>query len=66
MRLYNLADDIGEEHDLSAENPVKFEQLRNDWELWNAKNVKPLWGEGQGKRRRRAARQGAAAQEAAS
>ena len=41
MRLYNLADDVGEEHDLSAENPAKFEQLRNDWKRWNAKNVKP-------------------------
>jgi arylsulfatase A-like enzyme len=65
MRLYNLADDIGEEHDLSAEDPTKFEQLRNDWKLWNSKNVKPLWGDGKGKKRNRAARQRAAAQEAA-
>jgi arylsulfatase A-like enzyme len=62
MRLYNLADDVGESQDLSAQYPQKAEQLHNDWKLWNAKNVKPLWGDGRGKRAKRAARQRAAAQ----
>lgn len=57
MRLYNLAEDVGEAHDLSAENPQKVEQLHNDWKHWNAKNVKPLWGDGSGKKGKRAARQ---------
>ena len=66
MRLYNLAEDIGEERDLSAENEPKFEQLRQDWERWNAKNMRPAWGDNKGKKgkKNKARRQRRAAQAA--
>ena len=65
-KLYNLADDAGEEHDLFAENPEKAAALQAVWDEWNKGNVPPKWGDGKGKRKtkaqgkgkRRAARQG--------
>jgi arylsulfatase A-like enzyme len=34
--LYNLADDIAEERDLTAQFPEIRQQLQNEWEAWNA------------------------------
>jgi arylsulfatase A-like enzyme len=42
-QLYNLADDIGEKHDLAAKQPEKFRQLDALWQKWNATLVAPLW-----------------------
>jgi arylsulfatase A-like enzyme len=42
-QLYDLANDIGERHDLAASQPQLVAQLRGDWEQWNAKNIAPLW-----------------------
>ena len=42
--LYNLAEDIGERHDLSAAEPDKLKELQLKWDQWNASNVKPRWG----------------------
>ncbi|QEH34728.1 Arylsulfatase precursor [Aquisphaera giovannonii] len=45
-RLYNLASDIGEAHDLAAERPETVRDLQSAWESWSAKLSKPLWGPG--------------------
>ncbi len=45
FRLYNLARDIGESHDLAAEQPEKAEELREAWQAWDAQLVRPLWGQ---------------------
>ncbi len=45
-RLYNLADDISETKDLSAENPEKLAELQADWQVWDAQLARPLWGPG--------------------
>lgn len=50
QRLYNLASDIGEAHDLSNEEPDKAAALQAAWQSWNSKNVKPLWRDGKGKK----------------
>ena len=42
--LYNLANDLSEKRDLSAEHPDKVKALQKLWDEWNAKNVPPLWG----------------------
>jgi arylsulfatase A-like enzyme len=42
-QLYDLANDIGEQHDLATSQPQLVAQLRDDWEQWNAKNIAPLW-----------------------
>jgi len=42
--LYNLARDIGEKHNLAAENPLKVKELANAWNAWNAELVDPAWG----------------------
>ncbi|MBI2827156.1 MAG: sulfatase [Planctomycetia bacterium] len=54
-RLYNLAEDIGEAHDLAAAQPAKVKELEAIWQEWNGQLAKPLWGGG-----RAAARAGAA------
>lgn len=36
MRLYNLADDIGEANDLAAAMPTRVAYLRSRWNAWNA------------------------------
>lgn len=46
-KLYNLAMDLGETRDLSAEQPEKVAELQAKWDAWNLQNVQPLWG-GQG------------------
>jgi arylsulfatase A-like enzyme len=43
-RLYNLAQDPGEAHDLSAENSPKTAELLNAWKAWDAQLAEPLWG----------------------
>jgi arylsulfatase A-like enzyme len=63
-RLYNLAEDIGEEDNVIAEEPEKAQELQAAWDAWNKSNVPPLWGEngkakkkgqGKAKAKRRAA-----------
>ena len=44
VKLYNLAKDIHEDHDLSVENPQMVKQLQAQWDQWNQGNVAPLWG----------------------
>jgi arylsulfatase A-like enzyme len=42
-RLFNLAEDIGEERDLSEKHPEKVEQLAARYDAWNAEQKDPLW-----------------------
>ena len=49
VRLYNLADDIGEKTDLAAKQPEKVKELQTAWDEWNKGNVAPLWGGGKQK-----------------
>ena len=46
--LFNLADDIGEEHDLFATDRETAVRLANLWNQWNRNNVKGnlIWGTG--------------------
>ena len=44
--LFNLADDIGEQHDLTSALPDKAKELQAQWETWNLANVKALWSDG--------------------
>jgi len=46
-RLYDLAKDIGETHDLAAAEPDKVRDLQAMWDAWDKTLVKPLWGGGQ-------------------
>lgn len=48
-RLYNLADDIGEKHNLITAQPDQAAQIQALWAQWNAEQAEPKWG---GKRRR--------------
>ncbi|MBX9789329.1 MAG: sulfatase-like hydrolase/transferase [Pirellulales bacterium] len=41
--LFDLAADIGEAHDLAAQQPEKVKELRTAWEAWNRENVEPAW-----------------------
>lgn len=41
--LYNLRDDIGEQHDLSTANPEKLRELTTAWDEWNKLNVPASW-----------------------
>ncbi len=41
--LFNLAQDIGEANDLSANEPERAKELRACWEKWNAEQEEPLW-----------------------
>ena len=43
-KLYNLAEDIGESHDLAADKPEKVKELETLWKKWDAELAKPLWG----------------------
>jgi arylsulfatase A-like enzyme len=42
--LYNLAEDIGEQRDLSATHPDKVKSLSAAWQEWNRQLARPLWG----------------------
>ncbi|RIK85622.1 MAG: sulfatase [Planctomycetota bacterium] len=52
-KLYNLAEDIGEQHDLAAAMPEKASELQAAWDACNASNVVPLWRDDGGRRRNR-------------
>jgi arylsulfatase A-like enzyme len=41
--LIDLATDIGEKHDLAAENPDKVKELQTAWDAWNAQLAEPAW-----------------------
>ena len=41
--LVNLANDPGEEHDLSAEYPDKVKELQAAWDAWNSQLMEPGW-----------------------
>lgn len=41
VKLYNLADDIHEDKDLSAEMPDKVRELQAKWDAWDQQNVAP-------------------------
>jgi arylsulfatase A-like enzyme len=59
VQLYNLADDLGESHNLAADNPSKVAELEATYAAWDAKNVPALWKRAQprGQRAGRRARQ---------
>ncbi|MHC4721983.1 MAG: sulfatase-like hydrolase/transferase [Planctomycetota bacterium] len=40
--LFDLASDIGESHDLSAEHPDVAKRLKNAYEAWNTQMIDPL------------------------
>lgn len=43
VHLYNLAKDIHEDNDLSAENPDKVKELSAALDAWESQLAKPLW-----------------------
>lgn len=43
--LYNLTEDIGEQHNLIATNPEKARALQAAWDNWNKDNIAPIRGE---------------------
>jgi arylsulfatase A-like enzyme len=47
-RLYNLVRDLGETHDLAAEQSDKVAELLGLWNDWNSQLAQPLWGPGSG------------------
>lgn len=38
-KLYNLANDIHEDHDRAAELPEKVKELQAKWDDWNKQNI---------------------------
>jgi arylsulfatase A-like enzyme len=54
-KLYNLANDLGEEQDLAASEPERVRELQAAWDEWNESNIPPKWGSGGGNRRARRA-----------
>ena len=46
FRLYNLAEDLGEARDRSADQPEKAKELLAAWEDWSRQLAQPLWGPG--------------------
>jgi arylsulfatase A-like enzyme len=51
-QLFNLQNDIGEQHDLAATHADKVTELADDWLRWSKEMAKPLWGPGAGGRGR--------------
>ena len=45
-QLFNLATDIGEQHDLAATHAEKVKELAADWLRWSKEMAKPSWGPG--------------------
>lgn len=43
VRLYNLAEDVGESRDLAAAQPARLKELSEDWEAWNRQLSPPRW-----------------------
>jgi arylsulfatase A-like enzyme len=52
--LFNLASDIGEKKDLSAEKPGKLKELTAAYEAWNKELRSPLWGQRRAQEKRKA------------
>lgn len=48
LALYNLREDIHEDHDLSKAMPEKVKELQAAWAAWNANNIAPLWARSAG------------------
>ncbi|MFH4969444.1 sulfatase-like hydrolase/transferase [Gaetbulibacter sp. M240] len=44
--MYNLSDDIGETHDLSYQDSVSFNLLKNNLQTWESQMEAPKWDEG--------------------
>jgi len=42
-RLYNLKDDLAENHDLSAADPDRVQQMQAMYDQWNSQNRPPKW-----------------------
>jgi arylsulfatase A-like enzyme len=42
-QLFNLAQDVKESNDLSAEHPEKVKELMHAWEKWNSELMAPRW-----------------------
>jgi arylsulfatase A-like enzyme len=40
-KLYNLAEDIHEDHDLSAAMPERVKEMQAKWDEWNQRNIPP-------------------------
>jgi arylsulfatase A-like enzyme len=51
-QLFNLQNDISEQHDLAATQADKVKELADDWLRWSKEMAKPLWGPGAGGRGR--------------
>ncbi len=45
-RLYDLAHDVGEAHDLTAEQPDTVKKLEMRWQAWSNQMASPAWGPG--------------------
>ncbi len=56
-QLFDLKADVGEKHDLAAEQPQRAEQMFAAYEKWNGELAKPLWGDGQPRKLEKIARQ---------
>jgi arylsulfatase A-like enzyme len=41
--LFDLKDDLAEEHDLAARHPEKVRELQSAWDRWNATLPQPRW-----------------------
>jgi arylsulfatase A-like enzyme len=42
-QLYDLAKDIGEKNDLAKSQPETVAELSTAWDIWNKRNIDPLW-----------------------
>lgn len=51
-QLFNLANDISEERDLSSAHPDKVAELAKRWQTLNSEMIEPLWSPGGGGGRR--------------
>jgi arylsulfatase A-like enzyme len=58
VRLFNLAEDVGEQHDLAGEKPQLVKELETAWNDWNSQLMAPRW-KGQQARAARARRRAA-------
>jgi arylsulfatase A-like enzyme len=43
-QLFNLAKDIGEQHDLAEKEADKLKELEAAYTEWNIGNIEPAWG----------------------
>lgn len=41
--LYHLSEDLGEAHDLAAQEPARAKALQEAWQAWSAQLVPPKW-----------------------